>query len=192
MGRPRHLRACSAELCGLGPACSRFATVRGGFTSQVLRVYSRLMRLQVPKQNCTEAVLNTALITVTSQGRSAALSLSAACRLSCSHQQHSPPVRVPLGLFSFSYSPALENKTAIAAAMPSSGCGLQSAGEVFAGSAHQLHGGSQETPLKMVGRSKNSQGSKLLQTGTERQLPLACFVPTLWCQQGATPASHNH
>lgn len=146
------------------------------------------MRLQVPKQNCTEAVLNTALITVTSQGRSAALSLSAACRLSCSHQQRSPPVRVPLGLFSFSYSPALENKTAIAAAMPSSGCRLQSAGEVFAGSAHQLHGGSQEMPLKMVGCSRNSQGSKLLQTGTERQLPLACFFPL----RGVSKEQHLH
>lgn len=51
-----------------------FTKIGGNFTSQGLQFYSRLVRLQVPKQNCTAAVLNTALIAVTSHGRSAALS----------------------------------------------------------------------------------------------------------------------
>lgn len=43
-----------------------FSRIRGDLTSQELQFCSLFVRLQVPKQNCTVAVLNTALLIVTS------------------------------------------------------------------------------------------------------------------------------
>lgn len=114
--------------------------IRRDLTSQELQFHSLFVRLQAPRENCTAAVLNTVLLTVTSLPGQVRLChrINMAEELVCCLQTKLltsatlPTCAYSIGVsFCFSYStpPVLENQIAIAAVMLSSGSRLRSAVE---------------------------------------------------------------